>query len=833
MSTMPAQQNSVEFQAGLHLDANAVLLLGSLSSRIEQAISALAQTSANAEDDVKVLAGAINYLADQACEQCLGNLTGSAYEESAKLAEMYSSEKALNKELSERIFQLGQENAKLKEKGITLTRYYGSLVENLQALEFRYFTSGKEPGYEFSPSEQEEMDEETKRWMSDEVRDVFFFDIDGKDDQEPPAKKEKKKGKKKATGTKDNESDKEEETDSKKTGATDGAGDKETEGRKRHQTKETSQEPKLEFDPKDKKTFEKNWVSRHQGDQTITIGQIQEHQYKYAEEAIPLGRDGKPLRLVKYEEAGFEVKIIEKAVVVHIIQGTYVDDAADQERRAQKQEPADEASEKEDNFDEGENVDALDGLADDHGMRRPAVKSDEETEVDDCDAFADGSKDLGETGKEKGEDKVHEPVPEEETDTPQEEGDEKGTDAPQEEEEEDEKGTAPKIFYTVTGAIKLFPHSLLSPSLLSSVLYYLYVLAMSAFRVWEWLQGLGMIPCYGTVDNWKKLAARKLKPLADLLHKDLLTHPVVQGDESPGQTHKEEGRTDKQKSYFFFYNSIKEASHQICIVKYHPGRSGQFAKEDMEGFHGKFESDAYDGYNILGVLRSLCNNHARRKFFYAAMFSWTKYQRNLGKKIMDLFDKAQKEEDQINQEIIESHANDAGWTWDDQAFKERQVQRVLRIKKTMDDIRKCCLEIKADPLVFENCLLMRAVNYFLNNEPGLRMFLEDGRLPFHNMRTEQLIKKYATRRRNTLFNGSPVGAESDAINMTVIYSLELNNLDVRRYLEDYFEAVRGKDAEKNIDLVSSFLPWQPEIQEKYRLPDNPRNRDNDCVSVKL
>ena len=39
MNTMPAQQNGVEFQASLHLDANAVLLLGSLSSGIEQAIT--------------------------------------------------------------------------------------------------------------------------------------------------------------------------------------------------------------------------------------------------------------------------------------------------------------------------------------------------------------------------------------------------------------------------------------------------------------------------------------------------------------------------------------------------------------------------------------------------------------------------------------------------------------------------------------------------------------------------------------------------------------------------------------------------------------------------
>ena len=246
-------------------------------------------------------------------------------------------------------------------------------------------------------------------------------------------------------------------------------------------------------------------------------------------------------------------------------------------------------------------------------------------------------------------------------------------------------------------------------------------------------------------------------------------------------------------------------------------------------------SDAYDGYNALGkkVTRALCNNHARRKFFHAAKFSVTNYQRTLAKKVMSLFDQAQKFETEINKGIIAKHDGELGWQWTQEDFDERKRLRNEKIASIMDDITTACNDIQKDKFVFKNGLLMRAANYYLNNETGLREFLNDGRIPFHNMRVEQTIKKFATRRRSALFNGSPAGAEADAINMTVIYSAEMNNLNVQPYLAHVFEKLRGKDAENDPELIRSLLPCSPEMQRLFGLPENPRKPKKECEFVQL
>ncbi len=799
------QEDKPVFCPASCLNGNATLLLGSLTSQIEEAITKMAQSGM--EDVGRMFLGAMNYLGDQAYDRCLGALMEDPYKEAAQFAEKLSVVKAENMDLIARVAEYEVRVNDMMDQGKALSSCYLSLAENMRALEYRHYTSGRESGIEIDEHYENESDAAAasqsgyKRWLPNEVLEVLFIDpceAGFKEEEPPVGPPSDSKGSNTKPSTKSQEKPK----------------------RTRCQPKAKPEEEKIVFNPKKKRAFVKKWTSRHKGDRGITIDQISEHEFSMPDEKdAPIGIDGKPMRRIRYEEDSYEIIFVEKVVVRHIFSGVYVDDAADRLNRKAKAKQAAAEKEKEKADEKVHDTECVPSMDDQSGYP------------------GDGAEENGSLPSDEESIPVLENLADEENSTVNDEWPVEQDDDKEYQNATENKGeeAAPsfKVFHSVKGVGKIFANSLLSPSLMAAFLYFSFCLGIPIYRFHAWLISLGMCPAYSTVVNWKHLAARALRPLADALLEDLKTHPVIQGDESPGATYREEGREDQTKSYFFFYTSIREAIHRICIAIYHPGRSGEFIKEDLGDYKGKITTDAYSGYNILGLIRGLCNNHARRKFFYASKFSFTKYQRDLAKQLVKIFDDAQKKETQITEGINKRLKKKPGAVWTDADFAKRKKLCKKDIEPLMDKIHELCMQIKGDPLVYDNSLLMRAVNYYLNGEEGFRQFLEDGRIPFHNMLVEQTIKKYATRRRGVLFNGSPKGAESDAVIMTVVYTLEMNDLDVKKYLTHYFEVMRGKKAEEFAEMIPSLLPWSEDIRRDYAANINPRNRDREFKPVGL
>ena len=64
------------------------------------------------------------------------------------------------------------------------------------------------------------------------------------------------------------------------------------------------------------------------------------------------------------------------------------------------------------------------------------------------------------------------------------------------------------------------------------------------------------------------------------------------------------------------------------------------------------------------------------------------------------------------------------------------------------------LDHEADRVALPKSRLGEAVRYLRNQWEPLNVFLRDGRVPFDNNETEQLMKQVATGRKNWLFIGS-------------------------------------------------------------------------------
>ena len=118
--------------------------------------------------------------------------------------------------------------------------------------------------------------------------------------------------------------------------------------------------------------------------------------------------------------------------------------------------------------------------------------------------------------------------------------------------------------------------------------------------------------------NWEIYYVMNLKPVYERLHSELLRRNIIHADEVPCQVLHEDGRTARQKLFFWVYLSIEDALPGIILYDYTPGRNGDYAAAFLKGFNGYVHCDGYSGYNKLKeIVRVGCFAHCRRYFFEA------------------------------------------------------------------------------------------------------------------------------------------------------------------------------------------------------------------------
>lgn len=86
-------------------------------------------------------------------------------------------------------------------------------------------------------------------------------------------------------------------------------------------------------------------------------------------------------------------------------------------------------------------------------------------------------------------------------------------------------------------------------------------------------------------------------------------------------------------------------------------------------------------------------------------------------------------------------------------------------------------------------MLAGALRYLRNQEPRLKLFLENGDIPIHNNMTELQARHLAIGRKNWLFFGSEDGAEAGCVWLSLVLSARMHGLDVERYLRDLFRVL--------------------------------------------
>ena len=186
----------------------------------------------------------------------------------------------------------------------------------------------------------------------------------------------------------------------------------------------------------------------------------------------------------------------------------------------------------------------------------------------------------------------------------------------------DREGTASNIVYAPMPN-PVLRNSLASPSMIAHIMNRKYAEAIPLYRQEQQFKKYGIQLSRQTLANWMiKSSEHHLKPLYDLMHRELVSKSVLHADETVLEVLCEPGREATNDSYMWLYRTSGD-SVPIVLYDYKPGRSGDYPKEFLKGFKGYLHTDGYAGYHKLSeskdgksadVIQVGCWAHARRKW---------------------------------------------------------------------------------------------------------------------------------------------------------------------------------------------------------------------------
>ena len=372
----------------------------------------------------------------------------------------------------------------------------------------------------------------------------------------------------------------------------------------------------------------------------------------------------------------------------------------------------------------------------------------------------------------------------------------------------DKKGTDGTII-TAPSPKGMFRNSLASPSLVADIIFKKYSLAQPLYRQAQELLRTGLKLPRGTLANWVINASfMYLMAIRDHMKSALLDTGVIHADETPLTVLCEPGREASQKSYMWMYRTGSHEDKKIILFDYSPGRGAEYPKAFLEGFAGYVHTDGYSAYHVLtkedgtgppGVTITLCWAHARRKF--------TDVIKGLPKNADIKGTITGKALEYIGALFeIEKAAKDM-------PADERYLYRKQHAWKLVDEYFTWLKSIEEPG----SGSVVTAINYSLNQEKGLRVYLQDGRLDISNNLGENAIRPFCVGRRNWLFADTPAGANASAVCYGIIETAKANGLDAFEYLKYIFTVF--KDADIDSLNMDDFMPWSPRLPDVCRQPD--------------
>lgn len=354
---------------------------------------------------------------------------------------------------------------------------------------------------------------------------------------------------------------------------------------------------------------------------------------------------------------------------------------------------------------------------------------------------------------------------------------------------------------------KLLPGSLVSPSLAAAVLNGKYVNAVPLYRLEKEFERYGLAITRQNMANWViRLGESCFGPLYDYLHTLLYRYPVIQADETPVLVNKD-GRPAGSKSWMWVYRSgCLYQKEQVILYEYQKTRNASHPRKFLKDYNGICVTDGYQVYHTLEKEKedlkiAGCWVHCRRKFEEALEVIPKELRKQ---SVLDLL---------MNQirAIYREEGKLSGFSAD-----ERVEKRQLVVKPLVDAFFAYVKQNSGR--VPKSGKAREAFTYALNQEPYLRVFLENGNVPMDNNASERAIRGFCIGKKNWEMIDTVHGASASAIIYSISETAKANGLKPYEYFEYLLTEIPKHQDESSTDFLADLLPWSEKLPEYIRKP---------------
>ena len=357
----------------------------------------------------------------------------------------------------------------------------------------------------------------------------------------------------------------------------------------------------------------------------------------------------------------------------------------------------------------------------------------------------------------------------------------------------------------------LIKKSLATPSLGSAILNGKFVNALPLNRISQEFDRNGLTLSRQTMSNWILAFSEYFRPLWQRMKEHLLLLSVIQADETPTQViHDERPPGVKGRSYMWVYRSGELCRGKpIVLYEYQKTRHHDHSKEFLNGYNGVVVSDGASQYHLLedevpGITSANCWAHARRAFADACKASGKSNGKALkhstAHQALELIGKFYSEDEKLKELSAD----------------ERLEQRQIKVKPLVEAYFSWVRERLSSNEHLPKGKTAEGLQYCLNQEKYLKVFLTDGNVPIDNSAAERAIRPFCVGKKNWLFMNTIKGAQASAICYSIAESAKANNLKPYEYFKHLLMELPNRvDDDGNIDTsaLDDLMPWAEELPE--------------------
>ena len=352
--------------------------------------------------------------------------------------------------------------------------------------------------------------------------------------------------------------------------------------------------------------------------------------------------------------------------------------------------------------------------------------------------------------------------------------------------------------------------SIVTPSLEAAIINARFVNGQPFRRIEKDFDQNGVAISEQNMASWTiKCAERYLSRFYNYLHVLIKGYHVLQADETTVEVVKDV-RKAGSKSYMWVYRTGEYYTDRpIVLYEYQKTRNHEHPLNFLNGFNGYLVCDGFPGYKTLsrkvdGIIIAECWSHLRRKFTDAVKAANGSKHPTRGGIAQDAL--------QMIAAIFHAEGK-----LKDMSSRDRQRKRKIKVRPLIDAFFTWVHKTADDKSILMSQDTYDGIQYAINQEEHLRVFLQDGDVPMHNNCAERTIRSFTVGRRNWMTIDTVSGATASAIIYSLVETARANDLHIYHYIEYLLtELPKLKEfasTEEEEKAMKRLLPWSEELPE--------------------